>query len=267
MYVCRNLNSLWFHSTGLSFSPFQNSALNYVLATSTLVYVSTFRIFLHWISNEYCVEDSPVSWSCLVLHVWDSVPNWSDDGSISCLVWFPWWLRHGAMDPLERTHLGECWQSMTELTSEFTHFNPGIRLGKGKHSSFFRVSPRRCRLLNSCPLSLGLTFSGLAATDRRGNLLFQRCSNNGSQSLQCTWFQGTGHAFRCGTTSFWLSRWGKPVVHLIREDSKAVTCPIWVDRPRSLRGNNARLCWFMMELNPFLWFWFLFSSTRPPLVP
>ena len=30
---------------------------------------------------------------------------------------------------------------LTELTFEFTHFNPVIRLRKGKHSAFFRVSP------------------------------------------------------------------------------------------------------------------------------
>ena len=99
------------YSTGLSFSPFQNSLLNYELATSELVYFSTFHFFLHGISSEFFVEDSHCSWSCLVLHAWDSVPNWSDDGSIPCLVWFPWWLQHGAMDPFEGTHLGECWPS------------------------------------------------------------------------------------------------------------------------------------------------------------
>ena len=39
VYVCRNLNSLWFYSTGLSFSPFQNSALR---AISELVYFLPF---------------------------------------------------------------------------------------------------------------------------------------------------------------------------------------------------------------------------------
>ena len=41
---------------------------------------STFRIFLHGISDGYFVEDSFCSWSCLVLHVRDSVPNWSNEG-------------------------------------------------------------------------------------------------------------------------------------------------------------------------------------------
>ena len=42
MYVCRNLHSLWFHYTGLSFSPFQNSALNYGWASSALVFSPPF---------------------------------------------------------------------------------------------------------------------------------------------------------------------------------------------------------------------------------
>ena len=42
----------------------------------------------------------------------------------SCLVWFPWWLRHGAMEPLEATLFR--WV-LTDLNSEFTHFNLVIR--------------------------------------------------------------------------------------------------------------------------------------------
>ena len=42
MYVCRNLHSLWFHYTGVSFSPFQNSALNYGWTSSDLVFSPPF---------------------------------------------------------------------------------------------------------------------------------------------------------------------------------------------------------------------------------
>ena len=38
------------------------------------------------------------------------------------------------MDPSEGTLYGRL---STDLTSEFTHFNPGIRLRKGKQSAFF----------------------------------------------------------------------------------------------------------------------------------
>ena len=41
------------------------------------------------------------------------------------------------MDPLEGTLYGRL---STDLTSEFTHFNPGIRVRKGKPSAFFHVS-------------------------------------------------------------------------------------------------------------------------------
>ena len=42
---------------------------------------STCHIFLHGISDDYFIEDSFCSRSCLVLHVRDSVPNWSTEGS------------------------------------------------------------------------------------------------------------------------------------------------------------------------------------------
>ena len=47
---------------------------------------STFPFVLHWISNEYFVEDSPWSLFCWVLHSRDSTPTWSDEGSIF-VVW------------------------------------------------------------------------------------------------------------------------------------------------------------------------------------
>ena len=50
--------------------------------------------------------------------LWDSVPD-------GFLVWFPWWLRHGAMDPLEGTF---CKVNIHWLTPELTHFNLVVRL-------------------------------------------------------------------------------------------------------------------------------------------
>ena len=51
---------------------------------------------------------SIILFSCTL---WDSVPGGSLQWSSSVLVWFPWWLRHGAMNPFEGTHLGECWRT------------------------------------------------------------------------------------------------------------------------------------------------------------
>ena len=42
VYVCRNLNLLWFYSTGLSFSPLQKSLLNFGWITFDLVFVLPF---------------------------------------------------------------------------------------------------------------------------------------------------------------------------------------------------------------------------------
>ena len=150
-------------------------------------------------------------------------------------MWFPWWLQHGAMDPLEGTLYGRL---STDLTSELTHFNPGIRLRKGKPSALFRVSRRRSTCWTRCRcawLHFFLWSTPLSAV--RNLLLFQLCSRDRSLSQQHD--KVSGHAFRCGTSFFWLSWWGQTVVHPIREDSIAVLCPIWVDRPRSYNGNNA----------------------------
>ena len=43
--------------------------------------------------------------------LWDSVPDGSLQWSSPVLVWFPRWLRHGAMDTVEGTHLGEWGQT------------------------------------------------------------------------------------------------------------------------------------------------------------
>ena len=63
--------------------------------------------------------------------------NLHDTGFSSCwitimihsyLVWFLWWLRHGAIGPCEATSFVGLMS--TDLTSEFTHFNLVIRLSK-----------------------------------------------------------------------------------------------------------------------------------------
>ena len=51
----------------------------------------------------------------------------------SNLVWLPWWLQQGAMDPLEGTSFAGLMS--TDLTSEFTHFNLVIRLSNVKQSA------------------------------------------------------------------------------------------------------------------------------------
>ena len=70
----------------------------------------------------------------------------------SCLVWFPWWLRHGAMDPFEGTPFGE---TLDWPDFRIYSFNLVIRLSKVKQSAFFRVSPAVVVGLNYWPLLPG----------------------------------------------------------------------------------------------------------------
>ena len=67
---------------------------------------------------------------------------------------------------------------LTDLTSELTHFNPGIRISRGKQSAFFRVSPvDRCvEQLAAVP---GLIFSSECVADSSGKPpFFHRCSRD-----------------------------------------------------------------------------------------
>ena len=154
-------------------------------------------------------------------------------------MWFPWWLRHGAMDPLEGTLYGRL---STDLTSEFTHFNPGIRLRKGKQSAFFSTFHTVVvEVLNHWPLQWGNHhFYAIGRAWRRQKHFFFSAVLKGlqQQSIVC---EGNRHVLFLQVWSSWYFWWGKPVVHPIREDLIAVSCPIWVDRPRSCNGNNVRL--------------------------
>ena len=86
-------------------------------------------------SDDYFEEDSLGSKTGLVLHARIQFPT---DPMMDhfCLVWFPWWLQHGAMDPLEGTlGWGDCWQTWLQ---NLQFFNLVIRLSKVKQSAFFK---------------------------------------------------------------------------------------------------------------------------------
>ena len=65
----------------------------------------------------------------------------------SILLWFPWWLRHGAMDPCEGTLFRE---NADKRTSEFTHFNLVIRLGIVKQLAVLLWAILSCRSCRWC---------------------------------------------------------------------------------------------------------------------
>ena len=75
---------------------------------------------------------------------WDSVPDGSLQWSSSFLVWFPWRLQHGDMNPTEGTFFKV---NVDWPTSEFTHVNLVIRLRKVQQSS----QPCRASPFLGCP--------------------------------------------------------------------------------------------------------------------
>ena len=134
--------------------------------------------------------------------------------SISDLVWFPWWLRHGAMDPFEGT---PSWETLRRLDFWIDTFNLVIHWSKAEQLAFFRFSPRWSTCWTAFRRPGLLPFLTLAKCRMSENLLFQFCWRDCPQSMQYTWDKGEGHAFRCGITFFWFSWWGQPVAHPIRK--------------------------------------------------
>ena len=105
---------------------------------------------------------------------------------------------------------------LTEWTSEFTVFNLVIRLRKGKHSPFFEFHPSLSLVEQWAAATGHPPFSTSLPYWQPRNLLFQLCSRD--RLLSQIWHgKATGHSFRCGLLSFWYSRWGRQVVHLINE--------------------------------------------------
>ena len=167
-------------------------------------------------------------------------------------MWFPWWLRHGA--------LRETWD---ERTSEFAHFNLAIRLSKVKKLAFFAFH-LPVDLLNCGPLLLGNHFLHAEGVLTAVPTSFFSAAQ---ETDKCTWM--------IKATGAWLFPFSlvsgevKTVVHLIREDSHSrymTTCGLTGLGP--VMGTTQDLS--IMDLNPnvvlFLVF-SVFSSTSPPLVP
>ena len=108
---------------------------------------------------------------------------------------------------------------LTVLTTEFTHFNPVIRLSRVKHSPFFISHPvgGSVEQLAAVP---GLTFYPVIRL---------------SKVKQAPFFTShlVGRSVTTGrrTWPHQFFRQGKPVVHPIREDSNSRLLPIcgWTD--------------------------------------
>ena len=128
---------------------------------------------------------------------------------------------------------------LTELTSEFTHFNPVIRLRKGKPPAFSRVSHRWSKCWTMCRRPGFNSFLIYAAGSRAKPPFFSWCSSDCDGKATCEKATGMSSSCRYGLFGIW---WGKSVVHPIREDLKAVTCPSGLTDYVPVMGVTHELC-------------------------
>ena len=136
----------------------------------------------------------------------------------SNLVWFLWWLRHGAIGPNEATLVGVNvdWLEFWIYTFEFV-----IRLSKVQQLAlpFCTFSERSC--LSGCPLrSLWNSFllSEVAPNIQKPLILQQVLQ------LHCimSWHKNQAGTRLAGVVFFWFSGEVKHIVHLIRWNLSAV---------------------------------------------
>ena len=183
----------------------------------------------------------------------------------SYLVWFLWWLRHGAIGPIEATCLG--WVS-TDLNTEFTHFNLVIRLSKVK-----QVALRFTSLL-------GLSRCSCGPRVPRRNACLSEWSR--SELPETSFFVPAASAFDmihgtrkwrqqacpfpAGVVSL-VSGEVKHVVHLIRWNLKAVYANWGKTWPRSRQGNTARPLGFLGTESCLTFLLFPFFHQLVPIGP
>ena len=200
LYVCRNLNFgrfiFLFRSTHEHFSPTFWTGHGCILETSGKGCI-LFSDFLHGYSDGYIFEDSFRSVFSLVLYQWDSVPDGFNVLILSNLVWFPWWLRHGAMDPFEGT---PSWETLHRLDFWIDTFNLVIHLSKVEQLAFSSRLTADRSWLNYWPQYWAITFSFLPLRWQLQNLLFPTLPGRQTAVKLSTWQGISGHAFRCGTT-------------------------------------------------------------------
>ena len=138
----------------------------------------------------------------------------------SCLVWFLWWLRHGAIGPNEATSF--VGSMLTDLKSEFTHFNSVIRLSNVQQSAL-----QFCTFL-WCPASPAVLWKPLNCIPAEWCVSEQPKTFLSSQqfvhSYYMTMKQGRHKTCRCVFFFWWLSGEVIHVVHLIRWNLTAVLC-------------------------------------------
>ena len=137
----------------------------------------------------------------------------------SYLVWFLWWLRHGAIGPSEATSF--VGSMSTDLNSEFTHFNLVIRLSKVQQMALLLSTVFGDSRCSGCPCEPSAKHLYYVKLCRTSETSFSQQLLHIQTSCH-DMVTGTHTAFRCGLFFFGcLVRW-KHVVHLIRWNLSAV---------------------------------------------
>ena len=222
------------HGRGLSREPYNDYSLQFV------IYLLSFRSSLSfWSTSHWPANSSMITVSLSNLHVKGLGSWWITQKIQVCLVWLPWWLRHGAMDPLEGTFLkvNVDWSDYRIDT-----FNLVIRLSKVEQSAF----PFVCLFVQSCgsrcPLwTFGIFISSRLQPCRTTTNLFFRCS---SSIWSATWHErqkatGMSLSCRCG--------WTYCASNTMEFEQRFM--PTWLDLTTFPVGSNARL--FRKGLSPF----------------
>ena len=155
----------------------------------------------------------------------------------SCLVWFLWWLRHGAIGPIEATSF--VGSMSTDPNSEFTHFNSVIRLSKVQQFALRFVSLFESPAIPAVP-EIPVTYSFMCSCAELQKppflqqLLQIQTSCHDMVNRQV-------HAFQVWSFFFWwLSGEVIHFVHLIRWNSYSCLCHWGTTWTRACCGTIAR---------------------------
>ena len=191
----------------------------------------------------------------------DSVPDGSLQWSNSSLVWFPWWLRHGAMDPSEGTlfRITVDWPDFWIYTFELV-----IRLSKVKQLAF-----PFCTISAMSRWSFGPRFRQNACLSERNRSEQPEIPFFRSLQLKLVTFMTSGKTVSC-LQVWWLFLLMvvgevKHIVRLIRWNLNSCLCPCgW---PDSVPAREQRTTFRNVGIKSYFQCFSVFSPTSFPLVP
>ena len=172
-------------------------------------------------------------------------------------MWFLWWLRHGAIGPIEATlfRVNVDWPEFWIYTFELV-----IHLSKVQQMAVLFFSHFEISCCSGCPRDYWpMRFFNCEAVPNFRNLLF-------SQLLltihdNSTWYRNQAGTRLSGVVFFfwWLSGEVKHFVHLIRWNLEAVICRLGQELTTGLEWHNCTTFRFRN------WILFVKPVAQPPL--